>query len=292
MSMQLVGVDLETGGLNGYETLPSGERVHGAAYYPILEMAFFVCDEKLDEITHFTVGIWDESFLERMSPWAKETHTKSGLIDRLRGKTKERMLVFKSNEEAEAYAIEQLSIAGVTGYDRKAKTGAVMFGNSIGFDVSYLDAQMPALKDFFHYRTIDVSSIDLLRQTAWAPVGLPKAEKQYAHTAMSDIQETLGELAGYTERLAFLSDIGSGVLMSRDNPNGWKLEELLPKISAEIEVKTERMRESFAGDLADKAIKNNVRIQSLLEEARVVQVDTMASFAWLGRDRGPSKPRI
>lgn len=283
MSLQLVGVDLETGGLNGYETLPSGERVHGAAYYPILEMAFFVCDEKLDEITHFTVGIWDESFLERMSPWAKETHTKSGLIDRLRGKTKERMLVFKSNEEAEAYAIEQLSIAGVTGYDRKAKTGAVMFGNSIGFDVSYIDAQMPSLKNFFHYRTIDVSSIDLLRQTAWAGLGLPKAEKQYAHTAMADIHETYYELVDYTD---YLERPAANVLMSRDNPNGWKLEELLPKIAKEIAAKTVRIK----GDESGRSLsiqKNNTEIEAFLHKAARKQFDTLRLLDEVGTDQGP-----
>ncbi len=201
MSLQLVGVDLETGGLNGYETLPTGERVHGAAYYPILEMAFVVCDEFLNKEFSFSVGIWDELFLERLSPWALKSHTESGLIDQLRNQSGEHLGVFSNIEDAELFAIETLMHFGVSIYDRKAKTGAVMFGNSIGFDVSFIDAQMPSLKNFFHYRTIDVSSVDLLRQTAWAGLGLPKSEKQYAHTAMSDIKETLGELVGYTEYL-------------------------------------------------------------------------------------------
>ena len=207
MSLQLVGVDLETGGLNGYETLPSGERVHGAAYYPILEMAFVVCDENLNKELSFSVGIWDESFLERMSPWALEAHTKSGLISQLRWDQGNHEAILRNNEQAERYILGKLESLGVLQYDRKAKTGAVMFGNSIGFDVSFIDAQMPSLKGFFHYRTIDVSSIDLLRQTAWAGLGLPKAEKQYAHTAMSDIQETLSELVGYTDKLELYSDV-------------------------------------------------------------------------------------
>lgn len=297
MSLQLVGVDLETGGLNGYETLPSGDRVHGAAYYPILEMAFVVCDEKLNEDFSFSVGIWDESFLERMNPWALEAHTKSGLIDQLRNQSGEHLSVFSDSKQAELFVIETLLHFGVTKYDRKAKTGAVMFGNSIGFDVSYIDAQMPALKEFFHYRTIDVSSIDFLRQSAWVGADLPKVEKAYAHTAMSDIKETLWELRTYTGFMSGLwmsppIKIGGDFLMSRDNPYGMKLEELLPKISMELGKKTDRMRESLAGDLAKTAIENNKRIQGLLEEARTIQVSTMDSFAQLGPDRGPSKPRI
>ncbi|MBJ7555412.1 oligoribonuclease [Marinomonas spartinae] len=287
--VMLVGCDLETGGLNGYETLASGERVHGAAYYPILEMAFVVCDEQLNEGFSFSVGIWNESFLERMGPWALEAHTKSGLIDQLRNHSGKHDAVFSNNADAERFVIEKLQALGVTKYDRKAKTGAVIFGNSIGFDASYLDAQMPELKDFFHYRTIDVSSIDLLRQTAWAQFCLPKAEKQYSHTAMSDIYETLLELRGYTD---YLERPSADVLMSRDNPLGWKMEELLGKVAAELAVKTKRLEESLAGDLADEVIRNNLRIRESLLKAQSIQFSTMKSFEKLGPDRGPSSPRI
>jgi len=283
MSLQLVGVDLETGGLNGYETLPSGERVHGAAYYPILEMAFIVCDENLNKDFSFSVGIWNESFLERMGPWAREAHTKSGLIDQLRNQSGEHLGVFSDIEDAELFAIETLLHFGVSIYDRKAKTGAVMFGNSIGFDASYIDAQMPALKDFFHYRTIDVSSIDLLRQTAWAGIGLPKAEKQYAHTAMADIHETYFELVDYTDHL---ERPAANVLMSRDNPNGWKLEELLPKVAKEIAAKTERIK----GDESDRSLSiqtNNTEIETFLYKATRKQFDTLRLLDEVGPDQGP-----
>tara|TARA_R110002033_G_scaffold125308_1_gene167283 strand:- start:71225 stop:72115 length:891 start_codon:yes stop_codon:yes gene_type:complete len=293
--VMLVGCDLETGGLNGYETLESGERVHGALHYPILEMAFVICDDKLQELHRFSVGIWNESFLERLSPWALKSHTESGLIDQLRNHSGEHDVVFSDNATAELYIIEKLQALGVTKYDRKAKTGGVLFGNSIGFDVSYLDAQMPELKGFFHYRTIDVSSIDLLRHTAWASVGLPKVKKEYAHTAMSDICETLMELGAYTDvfRPICVTTGSNDVLMSRDNPNGWKLEELLGKVEGELAVKTKRLEESLAGDLADEAIRNNLRIRDLLLKSQSIQFSTMRSFSEkLGPDKGPSSPRI
>ncbi|WP_157959210.1 oligoribonuclease [Marinomonas shanghaiensis] len=290
----LVGCDLETGGLNGYETLASGERVHGALHYPILEMAFVICDDKLNELRSLSVGIWDESFLERLSPWALKAHTESGLIDQLRNKSGEHTAVYGSNELAVRHVLGWLMHHGVAKYDRKAKTGGILFGNSIAFDVSYLDAQMPNLKDFFHYRTIDVSTIDLLRQTAWASVGLPKAEKVYAHTAMSDIKETLTELKGYTDifRPICVTTGSNDVLMSRDNRHGWKLEELLGKVAEELAVKTKRLEESLAGDLADEAIRNNLRIRDFLLKAQSIQFSTMKSFEKLGPDRGPSNPRI
>jgi len=292
--VMLVGCDLETGGLNGYETLASGERVHGVLHYPILEMAFVICDDKLSERYSFSVGVWDESFLDRLSPWALNKHTESGLIDQLRNKSGEHTEVYSSNELAMRHVLGWLMYHGVTKYDSKAKAGGVLFGNSIGFDVSYLDAQMPELKDFFHYRTIDVSTIDLLRRTAWADIGLPKVEKVYAHTAMSDIKETLKELGAYTDifRPVCVETGNSDVLMSRDNPNGWKLEELLGEVEQELSVKTKRLEESLAGDLADEAIRNNLRIRDLLLKAQSIQFSTMHSFKKLGPDRGPSNPRI
>lgn len=294
-NVMLVGCDLETGGLNGYETLESGERVHGALHYPILEMAFVICDDKLQELHRFSVGIWNESFLERLSPWALKSHTESGLIDRLRNHSGEHDVVFSDNATAELYIIEKLQALGVTKYDRKAKTGGVLFGNSIGFDVSYLDAKMPALKGFFHYRTIDVSSIDILRQTAWASVGLPKVEKTYSHTAMSDIQETLMELGAYTDVFSPIC-VATGsddVLMSRHNRNGWKLEELLSKLANELRSKTKQIEESSHGDLAEVAKLNNTKIELLLQQACGIQLETMRRFnETLGPDRGPSNPRI
>ena len=292
--VMVVGCDLETGGLNGYETLESGERVHGALYYPILEMAFVICDDKLQELHRFSVGIWNESFLERLSPWALEKHTESGLIDQLRNKSGDHINVFENSDLAEMLVIEMLKHWGVNKYDRKAKTGGILFGNGIGFDVSYLDAQMPELKDFFHYRTIDVSSIDLLRQTAWASVGLPKVEKEYAHTAMSDIQETLMELKAYTDVFhpICVTTGSNDVLMSRDNPNGWKLEELLKKIADEVLEKNESI-EYDGSWIVGNIMSNNCAIVSYLLKSLERQTSTLALLDALGKDQGPEgTPRI
>lgn len=218
--LNLIGLDLETGGLNRYETLPNGERVHGALHYPILEAALIVCDEELNILGKIHVGIFNESMLEKMNPWAVDTHTKSGLISSLRYDSAnnkhvpfgahgdpiawpsgEHDMVFSNNGHAEQFIIKQLDLMGVKKYDRKEKTGGILFGNSIGFDVSFIDAQMPKLAEYFHYRTIDVSSIDLLKRTAWAQFPFAFLQKEYCHTALSDINETHKELSGYTKNL-------------------------------------------------------------------------------------------
>jgi hypothetical protein len=71
------------------------------------------------------------------------------------------------------------------------------------------------------------------------------------------------------------------------------LEELLGKVAAELSVKTKRLEESLAGDLADEAIRNNLRIEDLLLKSQSIQLATMRSFnETLGPDKGPSNPRI
>jgi oligoribonuclease len=70
-------------------------------------------------------------------------------------------------------------------------------GNSIGTDRRFLAAQLPDIEDFFHYRSIDVSSMkELCRR--WYPEILTKAPvKAEAHRALDDIRESIAELAYY-----------------------------------------------------------------------------------------------
>ena len=70
-------------------------------------------------------------------------------------------------------------------------------GNSIGTDRRFLAAQLPEVESFFHYRSIDVSTIkELCRR--WYPGVLEAASpKREAHRAVEDIRESIAELAYY-----------------------------------------------------------------------------------------------
>jgi oligoribonuclease len=70
-------------------------------------------------------------------------------------------------------------------------------GNSIGTDRRFLAAQLPEIEAFFHYRSIDVSTIkELCRR--WYPEVLAQAPaKREAHRALDDIRESIAELAYY-----------------------------------------------------------------------------------------------
>ena len=57
---------------------------------------------------------------------------------------------------------------------------------------------MPSLEAFLHYRMIDVSSIkELVRR--WRPDLMAGFSKANAHTALSDIRESIAELSYYRE---------------------------------------------------------------------------------------------
>jgi oligoribonuclease len=58
---------------------------------------------------------------------------------------------------------------------------------------------MPTLHEFFHYRTIDVSSIKELVKR-WYP-SFPPFEKEKAHLALADIKESIAELQYYREKI-------------------------------------------------------------------------------------------
>jgi oligoribonuclease len=70
-------------------------------------------------------------------------------------------------------------------------------GNSIGTDRRFLAIHLPAIDDYLHYRSIDVSTIKELARR-WNPEALASAPKKAGgHRAMDDIRESVEELRHY-----------------------------------------------------------------------------------------------
>jgi oligoribonuclease len=123
-----------------------------------------------------------------MNEWCVKQHGSSGLTQR----------VLESNitlAEAERLTIEFLQQhvpAGVS----------PICGNSVGQDRRFLVRYMPQLEAYFHYRTIDVSTLkELVRR--WSPELLDGMKKQGSHLALDDIRDSISELQYYREH--FLS---------------------------------------------------------------------------------------
>jgi len=87
-------------------------------------------------------------------------------------------------------------------------------GNSIGTDRRFLVAQLPEVDNWFHYRSVDVSTIkELCRR--WYPDALAAAPaKATNHRAMDDIKESVAELA-YYRRAIFRAGEPASALTNR-----------------------------------------------------------------------------
>lgn len=77
------------------------------------------------------------------------------------------------------------------------------------------------------------------------------------------------------------------ILMSAENPNGWKLEDLLAQLRKELLIKTEKI----TGDSSVLSLKvqcNNLSILRHLHTAESLQRDSYALLATKAPDEGPN----
>ncbi len=125
--------------------------------------------------------------LAKMDDVVRKMHTESGLLSKVEAST-------LSISDATAQTLEFL---------RKhipQKGRAPLCGNSIGVDRRFLALQLPELDEYFHYRSIDVSTVKELCKR-WSPVLYGKRPvKVGAHRALDDVRESVEELRFYREQ--------------------------------------------------------------------------------------------
>ncbi|MCV2884414.1 oligoribonuclease [Aestuariibacter sp. AA17] len=171
----LVWIDMEMTGLN-----PETDRV--------LEIATIVTDENLNILAEGPVLAihQPDSVLDNMDQWCIDTHGESGLTKRCR-----------ESKTTEIDAARQ-TIAFLKQYVDAGKSP--LCGNTIGQDRRFMVKYMPELHDYFHYRSIDVSTIkELVRR--WQPDVLAGFSKKGTHLALDDIRESIGELQYYRQNV-------------------------------------------------------------------------------------------
>jgi len=153
----------------------------------IVEMALIVTDSDLNPLAQpLELVIWQpEEVLSRMSPFVRELHTKTGLLDKIRRSE-------VSLEDAEREAMRLVTAHAPYGEGR-------LCGNSVYTDRAFLKAYMPQLEGYLHYRQVDVSSLKELG-VAWNDYRYRKAEGGQ-HTALFDIKQSIAELKDYRENL-------------------------------------------------------------------------------------------
>ena len=170
-AQNLVWIDMEMTGLDPEENV-------------VLEIATIVTDKDLNVLAEGPVIAIHQSDeeLAKMDDWNVNTHTKSGLVARV-----------KASEYDEARAIAE-TLAFIREW--VPERTSPLCGNSIGQDRRFMVKHMAELEAFFHYRNVDVSTIkELVRR--WQPELLDQFKKSGSHQALDDIRESIAELQFY-----------------------------------------------------------------------------------------------
>lgn len=174
-SENLIWIDMEMTGLQ-----PEVNRV--------IEVAAIITDKNLNVLHEGPVVAIHQSdeVLDGMDEWNRTTHGRSGLVDRVKASTVDEAAAAKLFVET---------------FRRFVPEGtSPMCGNTIGQDRRFMARWMPEMERYFHYRSIDVSTLKELAKR-WAPDCEKKFPKSTRHEALSDIQESIAELRFYRERI-------------------------------------------------------------------------------------------
>jgi oligoribonuclease len=170
---RLIWIDLEMTGLK-----PDADR--------IIEVALVITDHALETVAQAPVFVvhQDDAALDAMDSWNKSTHARSGLIDKVKAST-----MTEADVELAALAFLREHVPA---------KASPMCGNTICQDRRFLARFMPALEDWFHYRSVDVSTLkELVRR--WKPELMKGIPKEGKHEALADILESIAELRYYRE---------------------------------------------------------------------------------------------
>jgi oligoribonuclease len=181
---RLVWIDLE---MTGLDTMRDS----------VLEIATIVTDAGLNVLAEGPeLAIAHPlSALEAMDEWNRNQHGKSGLWRRVLEEG-----VPMAEAEARTLAFLQQWLEA---------NQSPMCGNSICQDRRFLHRCMPRLERFFHYRNLDVSTLKELARR-WAPEVAAGVRKESAHTALSDVRDSIAELRHYRASMGRLGGNPAG----------------------------------------------------------------------------------
>ena len=170
----LVWLDLETTGLD-----PVNDD--------ILQLGMVVTDDDLTERGRMSWVMFNTGPTASTHPVVVDMHTQNGLWVACQDSRLQCIQVVRE-------AIAWLETLGV-------ERGKVQLaGNTIGFDRSFLRVWMPELLAHFHYRSVDMSSVNELSRRWW-PALYEARPQASAHRALDDLDASIALAAHYRDLL-------------------------------------------------------------------------------------------
>lgn len=154
----------------------------------VIEVAVVITDGNLnilDESPSYAI-FQPEAELKKMDKWNTNTHTKSGLVER----------VLQSTHTIATVEKELLKL--IKKYVNKGQSP--LCGNTVHQDRKFMLKYMPTLEQYLHYRNLDISTIKELAKR-WYPDAYAGFKKHNKHEALADIHESINELKYYRTKL-------------------------------------------------------------------------------------------
>ena len=156
----------------------------------IVEIATVITDDDLTVVAEGPDMVIkaSEAELDEMDAVVRAMHVKSGLLPAIEASS---TTLAEAGEATLAFLRQHIpEVATVP-----------LCGNSIGTDRRFLARWLPEIDAYFHYRSIDVSTVKELARR-WYPAALTNAPKKAGtHRALGDILESIRELSYYREAI-------------------------------------------------------------------------------------------
>ncbi|VEE99702.1 oligoribonuclease [Neisseria canis] len=159
----------------------------------IIEVAMIITDADLNVLAQSEVYVVHQSdeVLNAMDDWNTATHTRTGLVQRVR----ESKL---TEDEVEQKLLDFMA-------QWIPEKTSPMCGNTIHQDRRFMVRYMPKLEAYFHYRNLDVSTLKELARR-WHPAVAKSVVKRGSHQALDDILESIEEMRHYREHFIKLPE--------------------------------------------------------------------------------------
>lgn len=174
-SDSMAWVDLETTGFTELDK-------DGVKRHKILEIGIVLTNAKYEPYAEYQVVIHHDKqeLLDVMDDVVLNMHTKNGLLEECEAST-----ISEAQAEQQIIAFLKQHVANFT---------APLSGNTIYLDRAFMEARMPALSRYLHYRNFDVSALKIFFKNLSAQLEYQKAP---SHRALDDIKMSIKEVKHY-----------------------------------------------------------------------------------------------